>query len=793
MTPRWPARWVALVLLDAVAVATFARCFAGPSELWLLVPLCIGAQFVAHGARLATAGGGRLAGAAVWLLAALLVAWVPVLALDISKVSWGLPIGHGATVLAHQLSRAWYVFSVEVSPVSPEPGLVLAAAWASGAMALAAEALDSDPSLPVVVALVPAFDIVVFTGTLGTSTGRALELAALGAISVWFLASSVPSSKRERIVVARVDERSKDDQAKPAPALSARVAAPGLAVLAALAAGVVGPLLPGATSRALVAWHGQGPGSGSGSGGSGGSNPSANGQVIVSSLVQVGEEEVDNPDVVLATVHSSVLTREVLETLDDFNGNQWFPYTYPLPPSELPALRGRVSSLESRPPPVAYANGLPEVTQVITVAALGNLQLLSPGPAIAVAGPSRVLEPSRSGPLIPARGLSRGQSYAVEAYLNPPPSTAPSPGGQGLPGVPFNQVPLGADFSLPAPVPQNIVQLAHSLVRGATTPQQEALDIQDYFTENPAFRYSLPRRLKSGIVSTGEGYAALEQFLFKTRVGYCQQYASAFAVLARVDGLPTRVAVGLLPGAATGADSWVITGQDAHAWPQVYFSGIGWSDFEPTPGAALPPQFPVPALGTTPPTTSLPRITPTTLGRHAPNLRSAGRSGPRAVPKPRARRALAARPAPGGWASPLDVLIGVLSLGLLWALAVPSARLLLGRRRRRDPAGGVLASWRGVLRVLAAAGYHRRRTETYSEFAQRVRLSGVLSPSAEDAFRRLVLDVNRASFGRGGLPRVDIDRAVSDARAVRKSAWRRVSWRQRLVAELDPRDLLSAA
>ncbi|MDA8039315.1 MAG: hypothetical protein M0Z69_09180, partial [Actinomycetota bacterium] len=161
MTPRWPARWVALVLLDAVAVATFARCFAGPSELWLLVPLCIGAQFVAHGARLATAGGGRLAGAAVWLLAALLVAWVPVLVLDISKVSWGLPIGHGATVLAHQLSRAWYVFSVEVSPVSPEPGLVLAAAWASGAMALAAEALDSDPSLPVVVALVPAFDIVV--------------------------------------------------------------------------------------------------------------------------------------------------------------------------------------------------------------------------------------------------------------------------------------------------------------------------------------------------------------------------------------------------------------------------------------------------------------------------------------------------------------------------------------------------------------------------------------------------------------------------------------------------------
>jgi hypothetical protein len=71
--------------------------------------------------------------------------------------------------------------------------------------------------------------------------------------------------------------------------------------------------------------------------------------------------------------------------------------------------------------------------------------------------------------------------------------------------------------------------------------------------------------------------------LIETRSGYCQQYASAFATLARSLGYPTRVVVGFLPGAAAEGGGYVVRGTDAHAWPEVYFAEFGWVAFEPTP------------------------------------------------------------------------------------------------------------------------------------------------------------------------------------------------------------------
>ena len=116
----WQSSFFPLLLLDAVTVATFARCFTGPGELWLLVPVCAGAHVVAHGARMAGARGWKLASAGIWVLSVLLVAWVPLLALDASRVAYGFPAGHGGTVLARQLSQAWHIFSVDVSPVRPQ-------------------------------------------------------------------------------------------------------------------------------------------------------------------------------------------------------------------------------------------------------------------------------------------------------------------------------------------------------------------------------------------------------------------------------------------------------------------------------------------------------------------------------------------------------------------------------------------------------------------------------------------------------------------------------------------------
>ncbi len=67
-----------------------------------------------------------------------------------------------------------------------------------------------------------------------------------------------------------------------------------------------------------------------------------------------------------------------------------------------------------------------------------------------------------------------------------------------------------------------------------------------------------------------------------TKRGYCELYASAMAYLVRAAGIPSRVAIGFRNGHPAG-DRISVTNHDAHAWVEVYFSGIGWVPFDPTP------------------------------------------------------------------------------------------------------------------------------------------------------------------------------------------------------------------
>src|SRR5262249_10159469 len=86
------------------------------------------------------------------------------------------------------------------------------------------------------------------------------------------------------------------------------------------------------------------------------------------------------------------------------------------------------------------------------------------------------------------------------------------------------------------------------------------------------------------------GIASLTNFLFATRTGFCQQFAGAYAVLARAIGLPTRLAVGFAEGTATGNGNYQVLNADAHAWPEVYFGpAFAWLPFDPTK------SFPCPA------------------------------------------------------------------------------------------------------------------------------------------------------------------------------------------------------
>jgi transglutaminase-like putative cysteine protease len=782
---------MALVLLDAVTVATFARCFNGPGELAIVVPVCIGAHLLAHLARRVSRQGRPLGGYALWALTVVLVALVPVALVDSASFSWGLPLGATQHVLAHQMHAAWLIFSVRIAPVTESPGLVIATAWAAGVLALAAEALDADTALPAIVALVPAFDIVVFTGTLGTPTGRAPELAAVAALAVWYLAGTSRHASGEQVVTARVEGTTAENSRgtrndglgrRRRDALRAPSAAMGLVIVAGLAAGVVGPLLPGASSPALVAWHGSGRAS---SGNKGGNNGIATGPVSVSNLVQVGEEEIDNADVNLFKVYGSTPTREVLVVLDDFNGNQWLPVSGGVEQPVAP-FSASISALEAHPPKPVIGKDAATVTQVIADIDLGGRELPAPGSAIDVDGQDSASTQGIDGPLIVAPGvLGNSYTYAIQASLTPEPAVAQEFYNANLAPGPT------LDLQVPGRVPAKIVALAHSLVTPTMNEAEKATAIQNFLLSSQ-FTYSLPKVVPT---TANSGYAAVSSFLFTTRTGYCQQFASAFGVLARLDGLPTRLAVGFLE-ARPVHDSWTVTGADVHAWPQVYFPGTGWVDFEPTPFAGTPP-YPditpttIPQSSTVPTTSSVTGATPPRCRSCQPPLGGTGGSLVLQFPKapPSGPQSIGSA-SPAGSGDVPDVLLALLAGCLLWALVIPTWRLVRDRRHG-DPIRAVLLAWRLAVVALAAAGLHRRRAETFQEFATRVRIAGVLDDDAEGALERLADTSNRALFAREVLDDDESRRATADSVAVRRSARHSMAWWAKILLQMDPRDLLA--
>jgi hypothetical protein len=131
--------------------------------------------------------------------------------------------------------------------------------------------------------------------------------------------------------------------------------------------------------------------------------------------------------------------------------------------------------------------------------------------------------------------------------------------------------------ALPSTLPNYVKELAQKVTAGSHSRFDAAVRLQDWF--RTSFRYSLK-------TAEGDGNDALLRFLAPGnggRVGYCEQFASAFAVMARTLDIPSRVAIGFLSPQSTGKNTYVFSSHDMHAWPEVYFRGSGWVRFEPTP------------------------------------------------------------------------------------------------------------------------------------------------------------------------------------------------------------------
>ncbi len=136
----------------------------------------------------------------------------------------------------------------------------------------------------------------------------------------------------------------------------------------------------------------------------------------------------------------------------------------------------------------------------------------------------------------------------------------------------FYADPSYADFRRYRP----LSDVAQRVTRDARTPYEVVLALESWFRQRGGFRYdeSPPRAPGSPLVA----------FVTRTKAGYCQHFAGAMAAMARMLGIPARVAVGFTSGQRRGDDTWVVTDHDAHAWVEVWFPGQGWIPFDPTPG-----------------------------------------------------------------------------------------------------------------------------------------------------------------------------------------------------------------
>jgi hypothetical protein len=150
----------------------------------------------------------------------------------------------------------------------------------------------------------------------------------------------------------------------------------------------------------------------------------------------------------------------------------------------------------------------------------------------------------------------------------------------------FGEGPVPADLSFDAKTFAETARLARSLSVGATTEEEKLARVQKFFRDG-GFSFEL------GAVAAakpGERHP-LERFLFETKRGHCELFASAAALLLRAMGVPARLAVGFRVRAPNSGNVLTVKSSDAHAWVEVWRKTRGWSPIDPTPAIGEPGWF----------------------------------------------------------------------------------------------------------------------------------------------------------------------------------------------------------
>ena len=614
------------------------------------------------------------------------------------------------------------------APVTPFPGLVLLAVAGVGLVALATDTLFVSVRAPVLAGL-PLLALYL-SPALMLAAGMpwwAFPLPAIG----WLLILAADQRDRVRRWGGGAVTTSLGG-------LSARARRTGAVVI--LAAGLLAIVLPG---RAVPVWHS---GAGLGTTASEGGGP-----VILDPLVSMRRDLLQASDTEVLSYRTTAAAPSYLRVsvLEDFDGTTWQTRTGLGTGRDggvpLPGPVGDVAASDAADAAVVYD---------ITVTNLANTFLPMPYPVAGVddlsgLGTDWRMDPD-TGIAFSQQTPAKGVSYRVAAL------------DRGIDSGQLREAaaPTGGlwpQLSLPGGISPQIARMAEEVTAGATSPYDKAIALQRWFTKDGGFTYSTS-------VRSGAGADYIAEFL-TDRVGYCEQYAGAMATMARTLGIPSRVVVGFTQGARDAGDTWHVTVRDAHAWPELWFDGVGWARFEPTPRSG----------GTV--------LTPTYARTPGSDTTAGGDPSRGVLDNEGFDAGVADQPA--GRTLPVGAIAVALSALGVALLAMPMVRRLTRRQRRLhagDSATVAAGAWQELGDLAIDLGQPWSMASTPRQAAER--LSRGMNEPAAAAVRRLRREVEQVryapSHGTGSAERSGAIRA--DVRAVMRELRGRVRWQTRVAA-----------
>ncbi|MEU6555178.1 DUF3488 and transglutaminase-like domain-containing protein [Streptomyces sp. NPDC046915] len=301
---------------------------------------------------------------------------------------------------------------------------------------------------------------------------------------------------------------------------------------------------------------------------------------------------------------------------------------------------------------------------------------------------------------------------------------------------------------VPSSLPKVVAKTAEEVTAGAANHYEEAVKLQDYFAVTGGFQYDTQ-------VEVGRGPNAIANFL-KRKQGFCVHFSFAMAAMARTLGIPARVAVGFAPGSPQADGSVSVGLKDAHAWPELYFEGVGWTRFEPTPTRGTAPSY----TQSDTPGSSLPdQVRPSQTESAAPVVPVSPSESCtvkerklQACDSPSAQAALHEQPRPRPWWVDTLWVLGGLAVALvpftpmLWRARLRAVRLGAHARTEEGAAAHTLAAWRELTDTAWDFGILPDESQTPRGAAARIVRLGHLDPVAGAAVHRLADAVEQVLY-----------------------------------------------